>query len=294
MITDWQHDSDETVMAREKISFATGAAVPVSGARWFRDTERNDIQHELPGWPEGPEYTIHTPGQQASRWAGRFLKTGVPALIGAAIEALSGTGTPINPKTLGQPTERENEVDDFPVMWAAPGTVARTMPWQLDPGRRPKDHMTHTVVTDRRIVILLQGPDEKSAPQELVSIPRDLIERAEHMKFSQDERDVRIWFRDQSWIRVRPVSPDFGFTRFVMAPPLLVRQDELNAAQRESVTKWLSRWPACDEPPLMLRLPSGNLMIQQRVPESDWGYGYLTQSFTFGAEGAPAYDPQDY
>ncbi|MFD5158391.1 hypothetical protein ACFWMJ_10010 [Streptomyces hawaiiensis] len=40
--------------------------------------------------------------------------------------------------TTGKPEERDNEIDDFPVMWAAPGTLARTAPWQLDPDRRPK------------------------------------------------------------------------------------------------------------------------------------------------------------
>jgi hypothetical protein len=294
VISDWTAQPDETVLHRARISYATGAAVPVSGSRWFRDSERNDIQRDLPGWPEGPEYTIHTPGQQAARWGGRFLMTGVPALIGAAIEALSGTGTPINPKTLGQPTERENEVDDFPVMWAAPGTIARTMPWQLDPARLPKDWSTHVVITDRRIVLLAQGPQQDNALEELRSISRDLISNVERMKFSHDENDIRIWFRDQSWIRIAIPNSEAGLLAHLRAAPLIVREDELNAAQRESVTKWLSRWPACDEPPLMLRLPSGNLMIQQRVPESDWGYGYLTQSFTFGADGAPAYDPQDY
>ncbi|MDX6355044.1 MAG: hypothetical protein QOF98_1947, partial [Streptomyces sp.] len=102
MITDWAEEPDETVLTRTRVQFATGAAVPVSGSRWFRDTERNDIQRDLPGWPEGPEYALHTPGQKAARRGGRFLRIGVPALIGAAIEVLGGTGSGINPTTLGQ------------------------------------------------------------------------------------------------------------------------------------------------------------------------------------------------
>jgi hypothetical protein len=294
VITDWTAEPGETVLHRARISFATGAAVPVSGLRWFRDTERNDIQRELPGWPDGPVYTVHTPAQQTARWGGRFLRTGVPALIGAAIEALGGTGSGINPKILGQPTERENEVNDFPVMWAAPGTIARTLPWQLDPARRPKDHSTFVVITDRRIVLLLQGPQEESAPEELGRLSRDDIVRVERMKFSHGEHDVRIWFRDESWARVAIPDQDLGVLLHLETAPVFLTDEDLSAPQREAVTKWLARWPLCDEPPQVMRLRSGNVMIQQRVPASRSGMGYLTQSCVIGSDGAPAYDPSDY
>jgi hypothetical protein len=292
MITDWTEEPDETVLTRTRMQFATGAAVPVSGSRWFRDTERNEIQRDLPAWPEGPEYTLHTPGQKAARRGGRFLRIGVPALIGAAIEALGGTGSGINPTTLGQPTERENEVDDFPVMWAAPDAIARTIPWQLDPARRPKDHTAHAVLTDRRLVLLLQGPDEFDEPEELFSIPRELIARAEQMNFSYEKRDARIWFRDESWVRVSTLDTSV-LVRYLTPPLALLGADELTSAQREGLAKWLEGWPPCDESPVITRLPSGIVMVQQRVPGSKSGYGYLAQWYTMNAEGEPAYDPSD-
>ncbi|WP_329132951.1 hypothetical protein OG552_14545 [Streptomyces sp. NBC_01476] len=294
MTTHWPAEPGETALHRVRISYATGAAVPVSGSRWFRDTERNDIQHELPGWPQGPEYTVHTPGQQGTRRAGRFLRTGVPALIGAALEALAGTPSGIDAKTLGQPAEPANEVDDFPVMWAAPGTIARTMPWQLDPARRAKDHTTHLVITDRRIVLLQEGPGKESAPEELLVLTRDLIDRAERMRFSRDERDVRIWFRDGSWVRVDLSDVGAGLRLHLSEAPVLLAPDALPPAQRKAFDTWLARWPGCDEPPSLVRLPSGNVLVQQRVPEPGARDGHRTQSVVIGTDGANGFDPDDY
>jgi hypothetical protein len=295
VITDWIPEPGETVLTREPISYATGAAVPVAGCRWFRDTERHDIQRELPGWPEGPEYTVHPTDEKAARRTGRFLGAAVPALFGAAIEALGGTGSPFSgPTALGQPTERDNEVEDFPVMWAAPGTTARTLPWQLDPARRAKDHRTHIVITDRRIVFLQAGPANEDAPQELARISRDLMDRAERMKFSRDESDVRLWFRDGSWVRLDRHDPGLGFVRHLTAPPVFVTEDDLNEAQYAVYEAWLVKWPEQDEPSVITRLPSGNIMIQQRVLEPRARSGYLTQTLTINADGVGAYDPDDF
>ncbi|WP_241194163.1 hypothetical protein [Streptomyces sp. SID10115] len=61
-------------------------------------------------------------------------------------------------------------------MWAAPGTLARTLPWQLDPARRPKGYTTDLVVTSHRLLFV--GPE------------LGLLE------------DVRLTFADRSWGRL--------------------------------------------------------------------------------------------
>ena len=58
----WQTEPGEMLLGRAPVTFATGAAMRVRGMRWFRDTERNDIQNELPGWPEGPSFTARSTG----------------------------------------------------------------------------------------------------------------------------------------------------------------------------------------------------------------------------------------
>lgn len=64
-MTIWQPEPGETLLGRAPMTFATGAAMRVKGMRWFRDTERNDIQGELPGWPEGPVYTTRSTGTRS-------------------------------------------------------------------------------------------------------------------------------------------------------------------------------------------------------------------------------------
>ncbi len=58
---------------------------------------------------------------------------------------------------IGPPYHREprDELEDFPVLWAAPGTLARTLPWRLDPARSDQRRSrTHLIVTDHRLVVV--------------------------------------------------------------------------------------------------------------------------------------------
>ncbi|MDQ0753879.1 hypothetical protein QF034_008110 [Streptomyces africanus] len=100
-------------------------------------------------------------------------------------------GSPASPEKRGKLEERENEVDDFPVIWAGVGETARTLPWQLDPSRRPW-RMSDAV---------------------LWSVPRKDITGAEIKPFSVAESDFKISFRDGSWARL--TSSPYGARRIV-------------------------------------------------------------------------------
>jgi hypothetical protein len=108
--------------------------------RWFRDTERNDIQSELVGWPEGPVYTARSRGVSLTR---NILKGGaitVGVVIAGILTSQGGGGVGRDPRRSGSNSSRDraDEVEDFPVMWAAPGTIARTLPWQWTPAARSR------------------------------------------------------------------------------------------------------------------------------------------------------------
>ncbi|MEW2300599.1 hypothetical protein AB0958_11580 [Streptomyces sp. NPDC006655] len=200
----WQPPEGENLVARAPVSFATGAAHRVRGRRWFRDTERRDMQVELPGWPEGPTYRLRS-------WTGPVVRAvlGVAFLLGVlALAVVSGGNVPSGSGpggsgSLGSSEDPENEERDFPVLWAAPGTIARTLPWELDPARRPDTEVTHLVLTDRRLLVLggLQDPRE---PWEEVLWETDLSTLAvvERRPFSIGGRDFRITFTDGSWCRL--------------------------------------------------------------------------------------------
>lgn len=201
----WQPEPDEALIARCAVSFATGAATRVSGMRWFRDPDRRDIQSELPGWPEQPQYTIHSKANAAVRVAGRVV---LAVLVIAAAAVLGGTGVG-NVDRLGSSEDPENEVEDFPVMWAAPGTIARTLPWELDPARRPDTDGTHAVVTDRRLLVI-GSLDDPRDPWEEVLWETDLgsVTSVERKEFSHGKRDFLIAFVDGSWCRLTSTDGD--------------------------------------------------------------------------------------
>ncbi|MBY8882765.1 hypothetical protein [Actinacidiphila acidipaludis] len=292
-VKDWTPNPGETVLARSRIDYATGAAAQVAGSRWFRNTDREDVQGELPGWPEGPEYVLHTPSQQAARKTGRFARVAIPALLNAAAELFGGAGSPFgNPEILGKPTEPENEVTDFPVMWAAPGTLARTFPWQLDPARRGKEHTTHVVVTDQRFVLLEQGPTAEHGPEVLQSYARDSVQGVEQMDFSTVRPDTRIRFVDGSWVRVSLVEHIEAFPHLRTRPELL-REDELTGAQQDALATFRQRWAPSEEPPLLIRRGGSHVRVELRVPASRTRYGYLTQSLTMNAAGDRELPPTD-
>ncbi|MEU9224951.1 hypothetical protein AB0D40_11355 [Streptomyces massasporeus] len=99
-------------------------------------------------------------------------------------------------------------VDDFPVMWAAPGTLARTAPWQLDPDRRPQGNTTDRVLTSRRLLFLGTRTGTLGKADVLAEYPRESLAAARRMRFSEVEADVRLSFADGSWIRLFTGNPD--------------------------------------------------------------------------------------
>ncbi|MEU1318079.1 hypothetical protein [Streptomyces tibetensis] len=100
---------------RYRVEFATGTAASVAKRRSYRDLERNDIEQDLPDWPTRPAFEVR----------GFFGKLGVHVLTattGLLMLPLyilaDALGSPASPETRGELEDRENEVDDFPVMWA--------------------------------------------------------------------------------------------------------------------------------------------------------------------------------
>ncbi|MEU6480715.1 hypothetical protein ABZ858_28320 [Streptomyces sp. NPDC047017] len=263
-MTIWQPDPDETLVARCGVSFATGAATPVSGMRWFRDTERRDIQNQLPDWPDGPHFTVRTKGERRLRQGGKFGAGLLAVAVLGVLESLAGSGSTGNVARLKDPEEPENEVQDFPVVWAAPGTLARTLPWQLDPGRRPKEYHTHLVATDRRI-LLLGLLEESDTPEDEVlwETQRSNVATTQRMKFSRYQTDFKLVFSDGSWCRLAGWNTNCrdDVTRALTPPLTLVTTGGLTPGQQEAITKFLAR----QETPgklLITRRPSGNLLAE--------------------------------
>ncbi|WDV53701.1 hypothetical protein PV963_26755 [Streptomyces coeruleorubidus] len=184
----------ETPLARCPGSFATGTAATVDGRRSFRDRRRNDIEAELPGWPEGNTFAVRRlPGR-----IGVHLRKTVSGVFAAAWGILSdllGGATLDYEPGRGKLEEREDEVDDFPVMWADPEDTARTLPWQLDPSRCPPRYVTEIVVTTRRLLVVGSGTT-------LWETERENVAAAAVRRFSLGRRDFRLSFRDGSWARL--------------------------------------------------------------------------------------------
>ncbi|MGW5654055.1 hypothetical protein [Streptomyces humi] len=263
-MTRWQPDLGESLLARCGVSFATGAATPVSGMRWFRDTERRDIQEQLPDWPPGPRFTPRSKDESRLRKGSTF---GARALLVATLgvlESLAGSGSTGNIARIGEPEEPENEIEDFPVMWAAPGTLARTLPWQLDPGRRPETDRTHMVVTDRRVLVI-GLLDDKNVPSDeiLWETERSNVSAAKRMRFSRYKVDFKLVFADGSWGRLAGWNTNCrdDVTRTLATPPEVVAEDTLTTGQRQAVTSFLALQ---DRPGTLLvtRRPSGHLLVE--------------------------------
>ncbi|MEU6222765.1 hypothetical protein [Streptomyces sp. NPDC047042] len=132
---DWNPPADEDQLYRITVKFATGVAPAVSGSRWFRDPERNDIQGELTGWPAGPVFTPRTAGDQTARRVGRGFLSAIPVIANIIANIGGAGGSPFGSGAgSGKPEEPENEVDDFPVMWAAPARSPARCRGSLIPG----------------------------------------------------------------------------------------------------------------------------------------------------------------
>ncbi|MEU5703309.1 hypothetical protein [Streptomyces aurantiacus] len=269
----WQPDSGETLLTRAPVAFATGEAMRVSGMRWFRDTQRNDIQDELVGWPAGPEYTARSTGSTVARNTvkGAAIAAGVAVLGFLSSHGGNVGGTPGTGHGTNTSHDHADEVDDFPVMWAAPGTIARTLPWQLDPGRSSeKRYRTHAVVTDRRLVIVgfpnVKGNDRLIDDEFLWEIPRSAITKVELRNFKIGH-DAKIFFTDGSWCRLGSVSRE-RLTRYLIEPPDFIPLASLTAAQRNTAESFALAQAPDSQPPLVKRNPCGCFRIEVLAPST--------------------------
>ncbi|MCW8379538.1 hypothetical protein [Streptomyces justiciae] len=269
----WSPAADEELLFRITVKFATGVAPAVAGSRWFRDPQRNDIQDELNGWPAGPVFTPHTTGDQAARRTGRGLLGAVQVIANLVANVGGAAGSPFGSAAGGEkPEEPENEVHDFPVMWAPPSTLARTVPWQLDPGRQPDGYSTDLVLTTRRLLFLgVRGgnlAEEEPAEEELAAFSREAISGAQKMKFSRAGADVRITFSDQSWIRLFTGNPNCAerITGILSGSEQAVPESMLTEGQRRRVTQFISGHHDATQRPVYIKLNSGIVFVEAYVP----------------------------
>jgi hypothetical protein len=209
---DWYPSPDEDLLMRTAVRFAGGTASAVDGRRWFRNPERGDIQAELTesaGWPPAPAYGLRTASDRAARGAVHSLFVGIPFVSNFIANLGGAAGAPFGDVPMrGRPEDPANEVEDFPVMWAAPGTLARTVPWQLDPARCPKGYATDLVLTDKRLLFLGTRWGTLDKAEVVGEFSRGSIADARQMKFSAMSADVRLTFVDGSWVRLFTGNPD--------------------------------------------------------------------------------------
>ncbi|MHC3474477.1 hypothetical protein ACYF6T_38090 [Streptomyces sp. 7R007] len=269
----WQPASDETLIARAPITFATGTATRVKGMRWFRDTERRDIQRQLAGWPEGPSYTARSAGDTAARNTVKGAALAAGALLMGFLSSHGGSisGTPSSKSGTETSYDEADEVDDFPVMWAAPGTIARTLPWQLDPGRTsPKQYRTHAVITDRRVLIVgfpyVKGHDKEINDEVLWEIQRSSIASVELRDF-RIGNDAKFIFTDGSWCRVSSANRE-RLTRYLIEPLDFIPLESLTPAQRSTAEAFAVAQASDAQAPLVKRNPCGCLRIEVFAPSN--------------------------
>ncbi|PGH51287.1 hypothetical protein [Streptomyces sp. Ru87] len=299
----WQPEPDETLLARTPVTFATGAAMRVKGMRWFRDTGRRDIQGELPGWPEGRDYTAHSSGNAAGR---TFLKGGLMAGATIVWGVLSSQGGSVGggsgpDRGSDRSDDPEDEVHDFPVMWAAPGTLARTLPWQLDPGRTDaKRYTTHAVVTDRRLLVvgLPVHKDRNLIYDEVLwETPRSTIASVERRDF-KDGVDAKVIFTDGSWCRLR-AQWRIKFTWYLTGDAQLVPFDVLTPSQQQTARTFAATQPPDAAPPIVSRNSCGCYRVHVVRPNAvDSFFGLSEHDTVMDAQGTELdgqqYHPEDF
>ncbi|QKW08899.1 hypothetical protein HUT18_23475 [Streptomyces sp. NA04227] len=289
----WEPEPGETMLARVQVVFATGAATAVKGMRWFRDTERRDIQDRLPGWPAGPEFVARGKSAKGVRGVGGVLgRIGYVAVM-IVLTAAGGLGP--GPGTLGRPDEPENEVDDFPVLWGDPDSVAATLPWQMDLGRRPRGYRTHLIVTDSRLVVVGFTTSDTIDDEVLWEIDRARVAKVETRDFSAiplrvkdlagNQCDLRIDFTDGSWCRVASNYRE-DLAPYLVGSPELVPLSELTEGQRQRVDRFSENYDLMGDP-VVLRLDNGNFRMAGRgaVEVSDFS-GMFAPSDLMDSQGS--------
>jgi len=200
---------------RFRVEFASGTAASVAKRRSFRDHERNDVEADLPGWPPGQPFAV----RGLFGKLGQHVQTVVGGLLMLPLYVIAGAfNSPASPDRRGKLEERENEIDDFPVMCAAPGETARSLPWQLDPSRRPWRTVTELELADSDGLVRITSYEDTARGNRFVEwggggkvpgseavlweVPRQDIAGAEVKSFSMNESDFRIRFGDGSWARL--------------------------------------------------------------------------------------------
>ncbi|MEU3145469.1 hypothetical protein [Streptomyces sp. NPDC006999] len=300
----WQPKPDEILLARAPITFATGEATRVKGMRWFRDTERRDIQHELTGWPPGPVYTAHSRGGTTARNTVKGTVMAAGAVIIGFLSSHGGniSGTPSSNVGTDTSDDQADEVNDFPVMWADPGTVARALPWQLDPARSPAKHYrTHAIVTDQRIVVVgfpyIKEDDRLIRDELLWEVPRSLIANVELRNFKVGH-DAKIVFTDGSWCRVSSANRE-RLTRYLIEPLDFIPLETLTLAQRNTAESFAASQAPDAQPPLVKRNTCGCLRIEILAPSTVHAFfGHSGLNTVMDAHGTELrlseYHPQDF
>jgi hypothetical protein len=290
-MTIWQPDPGEAFLARVPVTFATGSAMRVRGMRWFRDTERNDIQSELEGWPEGPTYASRSTGRATTL---TVLKTAAIAAAVLTWGILSAQGGSVGPSASksGSKTsdDHADEVEDFPVLWAAPGTIARTLPWQLDPARlNQKHYRTHMIVTDRRLVIVdlpFHEWDRTLIDDEVLwETPRSTIRAVERRDF-EDGDDVKIVFTDGSWCRLE-TRARHHLLRYLVDRREPLPLESLTPAQRKTAEAFASAHAPDAGPPIVTRSECGCYLVEVLAPSAvDSFHGHSEEDMLMDADGA--------
>ncbi|MET7323795.1 hypothetical protein [Streptomyces sp. NPDC005549] len=284
----WKPSTGETLLARVPVTFATGAAMRVRGRRWFRDEERNDIQGELDGWPAGPVRGARSTGVGALWAASRISGLAIGALIVAALPTGIGVRTGSAPRTAAN---RADELEDFPVLWAAPGAIARTLPWQLDPARSDQRRTrTHLIVTDHRLVVVGLPFNERRChelPVEdevLWEVPRSEVQGVERQDFKSGE-DFKIVFTDGSWCRLHSLWREFPM-RHLADRSDIVPSDSRSPALREAAETFAAGYGPDAPPPLVVRNACGCYRIEVLAPGPSVAfYGIHAQKTIVDAEG---------
>jgi hypothetical protein len=212
---------------RYRVEFASGTAASVENRRSFRDHERKDIEPDLPGWPPGRVFAV----RGSFGKLGRHVRTVVTGLLMLPVYIIAGVfGGAAEPDKRGRLEERENEVDDFPVMWAGVGETARTLPWQLDPSRRSWRMVTEIELAEAEGLVRITSYEDTARGNRFVSwggggkvpvsgavlwsLPRKEVAGAEVKQFSMAGSDFTISFRDGSWARLTTTSSE-GARRIV-------------------------------------------------------------------------------
>ncbi|MET7357655.1 hypothetical protein ABZS76_04325 [Streptomyces sp. NPDC005562] len=292
----------EEVLFHCAAAFATGTAPAVSGRRWFRDPARNDIQAELEsqGWPPGHTHVLRSAGDKAARRTGGILSSTL-ALV---------TSLLLNENNVGgadtEPEEPANEVDDFPVMWAAPGALARSLPWQLDPARRAEGYSTDLVVTTHRLLFL--GTEIRTDlrterrtdlgvlehAEVLAEFPAEVLTDARQMRFSPLEADVRLTFADGSWVRLFAGTGNSAerLAQMLAGTVRMLPPSALTSGQRKEADRFCSGSRRHQPyPPTYALLPSGTVLMEVRSPAKH-ATGFFDVSFNLMTETGERTGPQ--